>query len=98
VDSRTGGIRPVSSLSRTCKAVWNILHQEGKASHVVGWWPSHPSEPIRGCMVSNHFQQAQGPLDRPWPVHPGSVHPPENTFTEDVTGCDAGFHAIQKIE
>ena len=41
-----GGIRPISSLSRTCCALWNRLHLEGKIRHVVGWWPSHPAEPI----------------------------------------------------
>jgi tetratricopeptide (TPR) repeat protein len=71
----TGGVRPVSSLSRKTKAVWNILCQAGLRCHVVGWWPSHPVEPIRGVMVSNHFQQATAMPDDPWPVRPGSVHP-----------------------
>ncbi|MFM8220168.1 MAG: alkaline phosphatase family protein, partial [Planctomycetaceae bacterium] len=31
----------------------------------------------RGTMVSNHFQQAVAPLDKPWPMRPGTVHPPE---------------------
>ena len=72
----TGTIRPVSSLSRHTKAVWNILHQEGKKCHVVGWWPSHPVEALRGAMVSNHYQIATGPLDNPWPMAAGTVHPP----------------------
>jgi predicted AlkP superfamily phosphohydrolase/phosphomutase/tetratricopeptide (TPR) repeat protein len=50
------GVRPVSILGRTSKAVWNILSQSSKRSIVVGWWPSHPAEPIRGAMVSNHFR------------------------------------------
>ncbi|HPA16937.1 MAG TPA: alkaline phosphatase family protein [Verrucomicrobiae bacterium] len=69
-------VRPVSNLSRKCKAIWNILNQEGMRSIVVGWWPSHPAEPINGAMVSNHFQTAIGPPDQPWPLPPGSVHPP----------------------
>ena len=69
-------VRPVSNLSRTCKAVWNILNQEGLRSIVVGWWPSHPAEPIAGAMVSNHFHTAVGPPDQPWPIAPGAVHPP----------------------
>ncbi|MGA1238643.1 MAG: alkaline phosphatase family protein, partial [Limisphaerales bacterium] len=32
-------VRPCSVLSRTTKAVWNILAQSGKRSIVVGWWP-----------------------------------------------------------
>ena len=73
----TGDIRPVSSLSRKSKAVWNILHQEGKKCHVVGWWPSHPVEKLRGGMVSNHYHVATADLDNPWPMMPGTIHPPE---------------------
>jgi predicted AlkP superfamily phosphohydrolase/phosphomutase/tetratricopeptide (TPR) repeat protein len=68
-------VRPITNLSRTTKAVWNILSQVGKTSNVVGWWPSHPAEPIRGVMVSNHYQRAERPADRPWPMAPGTVHP-----------------------
>ena len=74
-------VRPVSTLSRKVKAVWNILNQNGYRSIVVGWWPSHPAEPLNGVMVSNHFAQAVGPLDRPWPVPPGAIHPPGLTDT-----------------
>jgi predicted AlkP superfamily phosphohydrolase/phosphomutase len=63
------GIRPVTSLSRKVKALWNILGQEGLRSNVVGWWPSHPAEPIRGAMVSNHYHRAVGPIDQPTSGH-----------------------------
>lgn len=52
------GVRPITNIARKTKAVWNILNQCGKRSIVVGWWPSHPAEPIDGVMVSNHFQRA----------------------------------------
>jgi predicted AlkP superfamily phosphohydrolase/phosphomutase/tetratricopeptide (TPR) repeat protein len=81
VAPETGHVRPVSTLSRTTKAVWNILHQEGKTCHVVGWWPSHPVEPLRGAVVSNHFQLVSGTLDAAWPLAPGTVHPPEMAET-----------------
>ena len=45
-DPVTGGIRPVTNLSRKTKAIWNILNQQGLKSNVVGWWPSNPAEPI----------------------------------------------------
>jgi predicted AlkP superfamily phosphohydrolase/phosphomutase/tetratricopeptide (TPR) repeat protein len=77
VDPLRGTVRPISATARTCKAVWNILHQCGKSCHVYGWWPSQPVEPLRGCMVSNHFHQAVAPVDQPWPRLPGSAHPPE---------------------
>lgn len=68
-------VRPVTNLGRTAKAVWNILHQYGKRAIVVGWWPSHPAEPIRGAMVSNLFPPPtwQHPAA---PLLPGAVWPP----------------------
>jgi len=70
------GVRPITLLSRKSKAIWNILNQNGRHSIVVGWWPSHPAEPINGVMVSNHFQVPVGqPGDMP-PLPPGTVHPP----------------------
>lgn len=69
------GVTPVTSLSRKVKAVWNILQQNGLRSNVVGWWPTHPAEPIDGVMVSNHYAQATAPLGEPWPMLPGTVHP-----------------------
>lgn len=72
---KTGNIRPISNLSRKTKAIWNIFNQEGLKSNVVGWWPSHPAEPINGVMVSNHYQQAVKLLEEGWPMRPGTVHP-----------------------
>jgi predicted AlkP superfamily phosphohydrolase/phosphomutase len=71
------GIRPVASTSRRCKALWNILTQSGLRSNVVGWYASHPAEPIRGAMVSNQveFRSAQEGPGAPLPA--GSVHPAE---------------------
>ena len=74
-DPNTGGVRPVTNTSRQVKAVWNILNQNGYKSNVIGWWPSHPAEPINGVMVSNHYQRARAPIDKPWPMMPGTVHP-----------------------
>jgi len=76
-DPHTGGVRPITNLSRKTKAVWNILAQNGKKCVVVGWWPSHPAEPLpEGVMISNHYQRAPN-LDasKPWPMAPGTVYP-----------------------
>jgi len=75
------GVQPITNLSRTSKAVWNILHQNDLRSVVVGWWPSHPAEPIRGVMVSDHYHRATGPRDQGWLLSPGTVHPPELAAT-----------------
>ncbi|HRK30127.1 MAG TPA: alkaline phosphatase family protein [Tepidisphaeraceae bacterium] len=70
------GLRPVSSSSRTAKALWNILSQAGLRCHAVGWYASHPAETIRGTCVSNQFAVAP-PDVRPdsWPIASGSVEP-----------------------
>ena len=77
------GVRPITTLGRSTKAVWNILHQSGLAPSVIGWWPSHPAEPIRGVMISNHFHQA-GTDDVPRPLLPDSIHPSEWTNRLDA--------------
>ena len=70
-------IRPVFGASRKVKALWNMAHQSGLRTNVVGWWPSHPAEPIRGAVVSNFYQRASRPCHEEWPMGPGTVHPPE---------------------
>ncbi|MEM0992919.1 MAG: alkaline phosphatase family protein [Bacteroidota bacterium] len=76
-DPRGEGIRPIYSTNRKVKAIWNILTQHGLKTHVVGWWPSHPAEPINGTMISNLYQRASKPIDQPWPMLKGTVHPAE---------------------
>ena len=70
-------VQPVTNLSRTSKALWNILNQNDLRSVVIGWWPSHPAEPINGVMVSDRYHRAMRPLDEDWPLPPNAVHPPE---------------------
>ena len=71
------GVQPITNLSRKSKALWNILNQNGLRCVVIGWWPSHPAEPIDGVMVSDHFHRARGPLEQGWPLPARAVHPPE---------------------
>src|SRR5580658_2512109 len=71
------GVQPVTNLSRKSKALWNILNQNGLRSVVIGWWPSHPAEPIDGVMVSDHYHRASGPPEEGWPLLANAVHPPE---------------------
>ncbi len=74
-DPVSGGIRPVTNLSRKTKAIWNILNQQGLNTITVGWWPSNPAEPLsKGVMISDDYQKSHGPRDK-WPMKPGTVHP-----------------------
>lgn len=72
------GLRLSSSTSRKTKALWNILTQNGKRTNVVGWYASHPAEPVNGVLVSNLFCEGVPMMATdPWPMAPGVVHPPE---------------------
>ena len=61
------GVRPSSSTTRKCKALWNILTQEGMTTNVVSWFVGHPAEPINGICISDLFQKV--PLDKKNPQH-----------------------------
>ena len=74
------GVRPSSSTTRKCKALWNICTQEGMTSNVVSWFVGHPAEPIKGVCVSEMFRSV--PIDKKDPqstelpeLPPQSVHP-----------------------
>ena len=73
------GIQPMTNVSRKCKAIWNILNQNDLRSLVVGWWPSHPAEPIDGVMVSDFFHKAPRKPGDPWRLMDKCVHPEELT-------------------
>lgn len=68
-------VQPMTNVSRKCKAIWNILNQNDKQSIVVGWWPSHPVEPINGVMVSDYYHKSPKRPGEPWPLMPSTVHP-----------------------
>lgn len=81
-DGTTGKVRPVTSTSRTCHALWNIISDCGKRAGAINWYASHPAEPINGFVVSDRFCVPTGPLDpsKPdlgWSPPPRSVHPAE---------------------
>ena len=44
-------------------------------AHLVGWWPSHPAEPINGNVVSNLFYNSTNFSEKGWPIPEGSVYP-----------------------
>ena len=73
------GIRPINITSRKVKAIWNILTQHGLKTNVVGWWPSHPAEPVNGIYISDFYHRAKGHIHEPWPMLKGTVHPEEMT-------------------
>ena len=69
------GIRPVTVNSRKSRALWNIFHNQGLKSNVVGWWPSFPAEPINGVVVSDKFQKVNKDPSKKSPIVKGTIHP-----------------------
>lgn len=68
-------VRPVTTLSRKSRAIWNIFHNQGMKSNLVSWWPSFPTEPINGFVVSDRFQKTHQDPRVMTPMSTGSVHP-----------------------
>lgn len=79
-DVNSGSVRPVSSVSRKVKALWNIFTNQDKVSNVIGWWPSTPAEPINGIMVSNNFQKDVFNQSE-WELGKSEIHP-EDVYDE----------------
>ncbi|MEO0509773.1 MAG: alkaline phosphatase family protein [Verrucomicrobiota bacterium] len=75
VDEASGKVRAISSQTRKCKAIWNILTEQGRNCHVLGWFASHPAEAINGTCVSEAFARPSGKIGGDWPVPKASVYP-----------------------
>ena len=69
------GIRPVTAKSRKAKTLWNIFHNQGLKSNLVGWWPSFPAEPINGVVVTDKFQHLTKEQARKKQLPKGVIHP-----------------------
>jgi hypothetical protein len=78
------GRRLYTNLDRRPKAFWNVLSDFGRRVHVVGWWLTHPVEPIDGVMVAQTNTLRGGDVQKGGAVRKGSliagvagqVHPP----------------------
>ena len=107
-NATTQTIRPVSVTSRKVKAIWNILTHENYKTHLVGWWPSHPAEPMvsrRGGDQSRRWHApAPGPqferhagqhdLGRRARDRRGFRHHPAGDRSH--AGEQGGFHSLQR--
>jgi hypothetical protein len=75
VNPHTQKVQPVSSGSRRCKALWNILSENAIPSSDVGSFVSHPAEPVHGVCVSEAMNHPPDERAPDWPAPSGSVHP-----------------------
>jgi len=79
VDPMTGEVHPVSSASRRCKAIWNLLAEQGLKSHVVGWLATHGERIPGGVVVSDRFAMPTAGGGQAWPPVPrGTIWPEED--------------------
>lgn len=69
------GVRPVTANSRKSRAIWNILHNKGYKSNLVGWWPSFPAEPINGVVISDKFQKVSNDPTKKSILPDEAIHP-----------------------
>lgn len=66
--NQNGSVQPISGRSRCAASFWEILNHQKKRTQVVGWWPSHPVEPLHGEMVSNLYHHGEAPAEGyAWP-------------------------------
>jgi predicted AlkP superfamily phosphohydrolase/phosphomutase/tetratricopeptide (TPR) repeat protein len=76
VDYELNQVVPVSSSTRKCKAIWNILNERGFKTHVVGWFATHPAEPLDGACVSDRFASpAPRRLGAEWKLPKDAIRP-----------------------
>ena len=68
-------VRPVTTTSRNTRALWNIFHNKGMRSNLVGWWPSFPAEPINGTIVSDRFQKTNRDPNKQTPMSEFAIYP-----------------------
>ncbi|MCS7033185.1 MAG: alkaline phosphatase family protein, partial [Phycisphaerae bacterium] len=87
------GVRLVGSTTRKTKAFWNITTQAGLKTHVIGWYASHPAEPINGVFVSDQFLDPAMDVSRPVPegaIHPESLRDPLSQYRLKLAEIGAG--------
>ncbi len=85
------GVRPFSSMSRKCSALWNIFSAEKIRVHAIGWPATHPAERINGVMVSNLYNKLRGGVDEEWPLPEASIFP--QRMRDDLT--ELRFHPAE---
>jgi len=64
--------RPVTSSSRTRRALWNVLDAFGIPAGLVRIWGTHPPETVRGFVLSPYFYALREDPERV----KGTLHPP----------------------
>ncbi len=75
VNAEGTDVQPASSASRSTRALWNILTNQGYHTNVVSWFASHPAEPVSGVCVSDQFATVRVEDGERKPIPAGAIHP-----------------------
>jgi Tfp pilus assembly protein PilF len=76
INADASASRPVTAASRTSPAIWNILSDQGIASHVVGWPATQYDQISRGVVASDWFPVPTAGPGQQWPPAPaGTISP-----------------------
>ena len=90
-NAATTSIQPISSHARRRKPLWRIFSEQGRSSHVAGWFASHPAEPVNGVCVSEAFGRFTGKEGK---LAPGAVFPAR--MTSDLEGCRVAPNEVEQ--
>ncbi|HEX3816742.1 MAG TPA: alkaline phosphatase family protein [Chthoniobacterales bacterium] len=81
VDRELNQVVPVSSATRQCAAIWDILAREGYRTQVTGWFATHPASSLPGICVSDQFTSPAPDPGAPWPLPNDTISPSRLTKT-----------------
>jgi tetratricopeptide (TPR) repeat protein len=95
-DEAAGRRVPISSRFRKVKALWNMLTDLGRGSAFVGWWATHPAEPVLGVLASDLTAFATLTHRPGSPLPPGVIYPAE--YIGHIEGRLKGFEDISHEE
>lgn len=90
-NATSGTIQPVSSHARRRKPLWRIFSEQGLPAHVVGWFASHPAEPVSGVCVSEAFGRFTGKHGK---LAAGAVFPEH--LAAGLEGCRVAPQEVER--
>jgi predicted AlkP superfamily phosphohydrolase/phosphomutase/uncharacterized membrane protein len=69
---------PVTSTTRRCEAIWNILSDANRSVGMIGYWASWPAEAVNGFVISDRFTYTLfNPRTSALSLKEGQTYPPE---------------------
>lgn len=83
-EAREGRVLPVSASTRRCRALWNILSEQGLRTNLISWFASHGERDPNVRLVSNLYPAA--PKGEPGKPETWKPTPPGTYWPESIRG------------